>query len=172
MLLNATWQKTSFSNWLQAIPYVNRTCARLPKPRHKATLPTLDALQLRPQLTRRRPEAYILADTCQAEVQKLRTLGIEVQQTKKPLTLTVQKYTVTQCDKSRQVWENIYPVTVSTELTFCRKTFPSGSFIIPLSQKNANLATSLLEPESTNGFVSFCVTATDKGKELSVYRKE
>lgn len=52
-----------------------------------------------------------------------------------------------------------------------KKSFPAGCFIIRLSQKNANLATTLLEPESVNGFVNFEVVHTEFGKELPIYRK-
>ena len=43
--------------------------------------------------------------------------------------------------------------------------------LIRLSQKNANLAVTLLEPESVNGFVNFEVIHTEFGKELPIYRK-
>jgi hypothetical protein len=52
-----------------------------------------------------------------------------------------------------------------------KKSFPAGYFIIRLSQKNANLAVTLLEPESVNGFVNFEVVHTELGKELPIYRK-
>lgn len=139
--------------------------------RFEMELPVSDAMQLTPVLVRKRPKAYILPDTCQLQVQKLRTLGIEVKKTQKPFSAVVEKYIVTQYHRQKQEWEKIHPVTVSTQLIKEKKHFPAGSYILPLAQKNANLAVSLLEPESANGFINFNVIETAMGKELPIYRK-
>lgn len=135
-------------------------------------LPTLDALQLKADLVRKRPKAYILPDTCLMQVEKLRTLGIEVEQIDKPFTTTVEKYIVTGYEKAFREWEKIYPIIVSTRMVKEKKNFPTGCFIVRLSQKNANLAVTLLEPESANGFVNFNVIHAELEKELPVYRAE
>ena len=134
-------------------------------------LPTFDALQLKAELVRKRPKAYILPDTCRMQAEKLRALGIEVEEIGKPFTATVEKYMVTGYKKATKEWEKIYPVTVSTRMIKEKKSFPAGYFIIRLSQKNANLAVTLLEPESVNGFVNFEMVHTELGKELPIYRK-
>ena len=134
-------------------------------------LPTFDALQLKAELVRKRPKAYILPNTCRMQAEKLRALGIEVEEIGKTFTATVEKYIVTGYKKVTKEWEKIYPVTVSTRTVKEKKSFPAGCFIIRLSQKNANLATTLLEPESVNGFVNFEVVHTEFGKELPIYRK-
>ena len=134
-------------------------------------LPTFDALQLKAELVRKRPKAYILPNTCRMQAEKLRALGIEVEEIGKTFTATVEKYIVTGYKKVTKEWEKIYPVTVSTRTVKEKKSFPAGCFIIRLSQKNANLAVTLLEPESVNGFVNFEVVHTEFGKELPIYRK-
>ena len=139
--------------------------------RFTESLPTFDALQLKAELVRKRPKAYILPDTCRMQADKLRALGIEVEEIGKPFTATVEKYMVTGYKKATKEWEKIYPVTVSTRMIKEKKNFPAGCFIIRLSQKNANLAVTLLEPESVNGFVNFEVVHTELGKELPIYRK-
>ena len=141
------------------------------KERFTETLPTLDALQLKADLVRKRPKAYILPDSCLMQAEKLRALGIEVEKSRKAFTTTVEKYIVTEYRKADKEWEKIYPVTVSTRVIKEKKSFPAGSFIVRLSQKNANLAITLLEPESVNGFVNFCVIHTGWGQELPVYRE-
>ena len=141
------------------------------KERFTETLPTLDALQLKADLVRKRPKAYILPDSCLMQAEKLRALGIEVEKSRKAFTTTVEKYIVTDYRKADKEWEKIYPVTVSTRVIKEKKSFPAGSFIVRLSQKNANLAITLLEPESVNGFVNFCVIHTGWGQELPVYRE-
>jgi hypothetical protein len=69
-------------------------------------------------------------------------------------------------------WEGIFPVTVSTKLAPATRTFPIGSFIVRLDQKNGNYIGTLLEPESENSFVYSSLTKTALGKELPVYRME
>lgn len=138
--------------------------------RFTVILPTLDALQLRAGLVRKRPKAYILPDTCLAQAKKLSALGIEVERAEKAFTAIVEKYIVTSYEKASKEWEKIHPVTVSTRLEKEKRNFPAGSFIVRLSQKNANLAVTLLEPESLNGFVNFAVIRTGLGEELPVYR--
>ncbi|WP_321333912.1 M14 family metallopeptidase [uncultured Bacteroides sp.] len=141
------------------------------KERFTQSLPTFDALQLQPILIRKRPRSYILSDSCLVEVEKLRILGIKVERAKKSFTALVQKYIVTECKRSDKKWEKINPTKVSTQLKEEKKSFPVGSFIVDLSQKNANLAVSLLEPESANGFISFGVTKAKPNQELPVYRR-
>lgn len=133
-------------------------------------LPTLDALQLIPQLVRQRPDAYILPDTCLVQAEKLRALGIEVEQVHKPFIAIVEKYIIDEYTQAGKEWERIYPVSVSARLAKEKREFPAGSFIIHLSQKNANLAVTLLEPESANGFINFGVIKTGLGRELPIYR--
>lgn len=141
------------------------------KERFTENLPTLDALQLKAALVRKRPKAYILPDSCPIQAEKLRTLGIEVEKSRKPFTTTVEKYIVTEYRKSDKEWEKIYPVTVSTRVIKEKKRFAAGCFIVRLAQKNANLAITLLEPESVNGFVNFDVIHTGAGQELPIYRE-
>ncbi|MDR0429341.1 MAG: succinylglutamate desuccinylase/aspartoacylase family protein [Tannerellaceae bacterium] len=133
-------------------------------------LPTLDALQAKPEIIRKRPKAYVMPDTCKQVVEKLRILGVEVEQLEYPNTLTVQAYRITKYQQSTQEWENICPVNVSTQLIEKKRKFPAGSYLVRLNQKNANLAITLLEPESANGFVNFEVISTAIGEELPIYR--
>ncbi|MDR1381067.1 MAG: succinylglutamate desuccinylase/aspartoacylase family protein [Tannerella sp.] len=136
------------------------------------TLPAYDARFSKPVLVRPRPSAYILDKACKREVENLRASGIDVDELLQPASLDVSRYRVIHYEKSASAWENIYPVTVKTSLEKCRKTFPAGTYKVSLKQKNANLAVSLLEPESENGFVSFNVTAAGLNKILPVYRIE
>lgn len=134
------------------------------------SIPAYDAMQLQPDIVRERPEAYVLADTCSMQVEKLRALGIEVEELEKPLTVKVQKYIIATRKTDVKEWENIYPARVTTRLIEERKTLPTGYFIVRSAQKNGNLAVTLLEPESENGFVHFRVIETREGEELPVYR--
>ncbi|MEI6277629.1 MAG: M14 family metallocarboxypeptidase [Prolixibacteraceae bacterium] len=129
-----------------------------------------DALLPVSTLNRKRPVAYILTPECIIEAGKLEILGIQVTKTLKPLTLSVNSYTISSYEEDKIKWEGIYPVTVQTKLARVVKTFPAGSFVVKLNQKYANYAVILLEPESENGFVNMAITKTAPGKELPVYR--
>ncbi|MBQ8500787.1 MAG: succinylglutamate desuccinylase/aspartoacylase family protein [Bacteroides sp.] len=131
--------------------------------------PTLDALLLQPTLIRKRPKAYILSAGCKLAVEKLRMLGIEVQQLQKLQKVTVEKYLVTNL-KRNEKWEQIEPVTVSTRTSTADEIIPAGSYLVPLTQRQGNLIATLLEPESANGFVNFCIIGAENGKELPIFR--
>ena len=102
----------------------------------------------------------------------LKILGVAVEKIDKPLILPVEAYTISKYEADKVKWEGIFPVTVQSAIAPVVKTFPIGSFIVKLNQKNANYAVILLEPESENGFVNSAVTKTAKGWELPFYRVE
>jgi len=131
-----------------------------------------DALLPIATLSRKRPVAYILTPECKAEVAKMEILGLQVTKTNNPMTLSVGSYTISSYIEDKIKWEDIYPVNVQTILIPSVKTFPAGSFVVKLDQKNANFAVILLEPESENGFVNMAITKTALGKELPFYRLE
>jgi hypothetical protein len=123
-----------------------------------------------PTLVRKRPVAYILLPDCKPEAERLRILGLEVGETVKSITIPVERYLITKKAADTVKWEGIYPVQVESAVNVVTKTFPPGSLIVDLAQKNANYAVTLLEPESDNGFVNYCVTKTAAGTELPFYR--
>lgn len=158
-----TFQPTRTELPVSFIDFTNNEC-------FTEVLPAFDALQLKADLVRKRPKAYILPNSSHIQVEKLRALGVEVDVIDKPFTANVEKYIVTAYNKAATEWENIYPVTVSTRTLKEEKSFLAGCFIIRLAQKNANLAVTLLEPESANGFVNFNVIPAELGEELPIYR--
>ena len=134
------------------------------------SLQQFNAMTPLPTLVRNRPWAYILPDSCKRELECLNNLGVETKKLKSDLTVMVDRYVVTDYDIASKEWERIYPVTVKTHLEKLKKTFSSGSIVVPMAQKNANYAAILLEPESDNGFVSFCITSSRLHNELPIYR--
>jgi hypothetical protein len=79
-------------------------------------------------------------------------------------------YTVTSRSVSPEEDEGYKSQKVETTVLPIEKTFPKGTFIVYLNQKNAKMATEVLEPESESGFVKFEVLNTDLNKELPIYR--
>ena len=88
------------------------------------------------------------------------------------MTVPVEGFTVTSYKEETVEWEGLFPVTVQTKLAPVTKTFPAGSYIVRLDQKNGNYIGTLIEPESENSFVYSALTKTAMGKELPYYRFE
>lgn len=131
---------------------------------------TKDALESSPVLVRERPAGYLLEKGCEAEVERLRLLGVQVTELPEDKTWEVELFKIGEYTEAAKSWEKIRPVSVKTTLERVTRTFPAGSWYVDLAQENANYAVSVLEPESKNGFVSFRVTETAPGDTLKVYR--
>lgn len=138
--------------------------------RFKAELPVLDAMLAKPQLVRTRPKAYWLDASCTEAVDKLRALGIQVEQVIRVRKAKVGHYKVTRLHRADKEWEGIRPVKVETELYEENAELPAGSWLVPLSQPLGNLIATLFEPESACGYVNFCVIPVEEGRELPVGR--
>ena len=124
----------------------------------------------KPTLTRERPTAYILLPDQTILVEKLKVLGLDVQQLKAPVNVEVENYIVSDYEKEPEKYEGVYRQKVSTKTSKVTRSFPAGTFIVYMNQRKSNLALEVLEPEAANSFVSFSVLQTASGQELPVYR--
>lgn len=131
---------------------------------------TKDALESSPVLVRERPAGYLLERGCEAEVERLRLLGVNVVALPEEKTWEVECFKIREYTEAAKTWEKIRTVSVKTTPERVTKTFPAGSWYVDLAQENANYAVSVLEPESKNGFVSFRITETAPGDTLKIYR--
>lgn len=129
-----------------------------------------NALKAKPILERKRPYAYIILPEQKKIVEKLIILGLAIDELSEDKTLKVEMYTVTSRSVSPEEDEGYKSQKVETTVLPIEKTFPKGSFIVYLNQKNAKMATEVLEPESESGFVKFEVLNTVLNKELPIYR--
>ena len=129
-----------------------------------------DAWQTKPSLTRTRPTAYILMPTQENLVEKLKILGLQVQQLKNALEVEVENYMVTDYRKDAEKTEGVFRQNVSTNIKVVKRNFPQGSYVVYMNQPNSNLAVEVLEPEAPNSFVSFSVLETELNQELPIYR--
>lgn len=121
-------------------------------------------------LSRQRATAYVMLPEQTALVQKLQTLGVEVEQLSETKTIEVQQFTVTDYHRETEKYEGVYRQEVKTQLQTATHTFPAGSYVVYLDQPRANLAVEVLEPEAPNSFVSFEVLPTELGQVLPIYR--
>ena len=129
-----------------------------------------DALRSKPVLTRSRPKAYLLLPNQAYLVQKLETLGLVVRKTQEAQSLKVESFQVTDARRDPLPYEGVYRQKVQTRVAEKSMNFPVGSYIVELNQRRANLAVEVLEPESSNGFISFGVLEVEPGQELPIYR--
>jgi hypothetical protein len=129
-----------------------------------------DAWQTKPSLTRTRPTAYILMPTQENLVEKLKILGLQVQQLKNALEVEVENYMVTDYRKDAEKTEGVFRQNVSTNTKVVKRNFPQGSYVVYMNQPNSNLAVEVLEPEAPNSFVSLSVLETELNQELPIYR--
>ena len=63
-----------------------------------------------------------------------------------------------------------YSQKAETSISNIENSFPKGTFIVYLDQKNSKIASEVLEPESENGFVKFETIKVIKNQELPIYR--
>jgi hypothetical protein len=135
-----------------------------------------NALESSPVLLRRRPYAYILKSTESAAVERLSILGLKIDTLKSEKEITVELCTASgnDPDLNAEVQEEEYEgeaqISKNSLLKVSKRKFAPGTFIIYLQQKRANLAVEILEPESSDGFVSANVIKAREGEELPVYR--
>ncbi len=129
-----------------------------------------DAWLSKASMTRQRPTAYLLLPNQQLLVEKLKILGLEVQELKSSAEVDVENYLITECQKDSEETEGVHRQNVSTKTAAVKRNFPAGTFIVYLQQRKSNLAVEVLEPEAVNSFVSFCVLPVEKDQELPIYR--
>ncbi|MAN28263.1 MULTISPECIES: M14 family metallopeptidase [Mesonia] len=129
-----------------------------------------NALASFPTLTRERPTAYLILPTQEKLIKRLKVLGLEVEQLSSPKTLEVESYEITDYYRDSNKYEKVHRQKVSVATHTITKTFPKGTYVVYLDQKNAGLAIETLEPEAANSFLSYDVIATQKGEELPYYR--
>ena len=128
------------------------------------------AKEMIPLIVRERPLAYVLPPDQTTAINNLIMLGFTIDTLQSEQTWMVESYTVEEQLIQGAQYQGYYPNEVSTKITTEEKSFKEGTFIVRLDQKNANLATTALEPENDNGFVRFRVIEASKGEEIPIYR--
>ncbi len=121
-----------------------------------------DTLGVEAVLTRARPYAYLLPAHLHAIAERLARSGIDVRQLRKPATLEVESYDVTE-RRAGAVYVEGHPLSsVTTEVSVRTRRFPAGTYVIPMAQPNAAVIAAALEPESPSSFVTFGIIPVDK----------
>ncbi|RGP74085.1 carboxypeptidase 2 [Fusarium sporotrichioides] len=121
-------------------------------------------------LTRSRPEAYIFSRAWSSAANKLRAVGLTVNELAVDFEGEVEAYNITEATLAPQKYEGTVLTTVNTELFTKKMKFPAGSYWVSTRQQYAAQAFVRLEPENPDGFATFNIFPVSTGDEYQVYR--
>lgn len=121
-------------------------------------------------LTRSRPEAYLIPRTWFDVAAKLENLGLEVERLDHGFNGTVEAMTIETAGTDGEQYEGTYLNTVTTSTAERNIILPPGSFRVSTRQKNAALAFITLEPENIDSYVTFNIIQVDEGEEYPIFR--
>jgi hypothetical protein len=121
-------------------------------------------------LTRERPEAYLIPKAWPDVAERLRVYGLEVQTLTNTFRGEVEALNITSAEFDSGYYEGTVLLTVTTETVNKEVELPAGSFLISTRQKNAALAFIALEPENIDSLVAFNLVPVEEGDEYPIYR--
>ena len=99
------------------------------------------------------PLYYIVPPEWKDVINVLKMHGIKLESIKKPLTIEVESYRLTQPKWATASFENRVTLTCKQTPVKETRTYPTGSVIVPMAQESANVAIHLLEPNGPDSFV-------------------
>ncbi|KAM0234895.1 hypothetical protein ACHAPO_006260 [Fusarium lateritium] len=121
-------------------------------------------------LTRSRPETYLIPVAWSSLAERLEVSGLEVETLDKPWSGIVEALNVTSAELSRSYYEGVVLATITTETKKKEIKLPAGSFLVSTRQKNAGLAFAALEPENIDSYASVNIIPLNVGDEYPVFR--
>lgn len=121
-------------------------------------------------LTRSRPEAYLIPSTYYDVVDRLRILGLEVEVLEYEYRGRVQAMNITSSVLDEEVYEGTVLNTVETECYMTDVNLPRGSYLVSTRQKNAALAFIALEPENIDSFVKYNIVQVTEADQYPIFR--
>jgi len=101
------------------------------------------------------PLYYIVPVEWADVINVLKIHGVKLDTLKKPLTIEVESYKLTQPKWATASFEGRINVTCKPERIKETRTFPVGSIVVPMAQEAANVAIHLLEPNGPDSFVTW-----------------
>lgn len=122
--------------------------------------------------TRARPEAYLIPRNWIDVAEKLKIMGVELEELKYQHRAPVQAYNITSSQLETEFYEGVVRNHVTTE-PFLKKdlVLPAGSWRVSTRQKKAAQAFIALEPEIAESFVSFSIIPVSAGDEYPIFRE-
>ena len=99
------------------------------------------------------PLYYIIPPEWKDVIDVLQMHGVKFETIKKPMTVEVESYRLTQPKWATSSFENRVTLTCKQTPVTETRTYPVGSIIVPMAQDAANVAIHLLEPNGPDSFV-------------------
>ncbi|KAF4966001.1 hypothetical protein FZEAL_10709 [Fusarium zealandicum] len=121
-------------------------------------------------LTRARPEAYVIPRTWSDIAERLEILGLEVERLNYEFKGTLDALTIESSTIDPEMYEGHFLNTVTTNSSSREVVLPVGSFYVSTRQQNAALAYIALEPENIDSYVTFNIIPVSEGMEYPVFR--
>jgi hypothetical protein len=121
-------------------------------------------------LTRARPEAYIIPRTWIDVAQRLEILGLKVEKLDYEFRQTLETMVIESSTVEPSLYEGTYLNTVTTNTTTREVVLPVGSYYVSTRQQNAALAFIALEPENIDSYVKFNIIPVETGMEYPIFR--
>lgn len=122
-------------------------------------------------LTRARPEGYIIPRAWADLAERLKISGLAVETIEDVFLGSVEVYNITSSNLGSSYYEGAILNTVTSETLVQEVMLPAGSFFVPSTQQNFGLAIVALEPENIDSYVSFGIVPMEVGDFYPVFRK-
>lgn len=122
------------------------------------------------EYNRKSPYAYIILPGNDNVVERLKVLGVQVEQVNEASSLAVETYMISEYWQEKEKYEGVNKQHVKVVTQQSTKDIPEGSYIVYTNQPNIGFAYETLEPEGQNSFVTFDILHTGLNQELPVYR--
>ncbi|KAH7148180.1 hypothetical protein EDB81DRAFT_932491, partial [Dactylonectria macrodidyma] len=145
------------------IDHTNGSVVQVPV-KFASTMPTTA------NLTRSRPEAYLIPVAWADVAERLRVSGLEVETLSEEWSGTVEVLNITSAELTSSYYEGVVLATVTAEAKQRDLKLPMGSFLVNTRQKNAALAINALEPENIDSYASFNIIPLEAGDEYPIFR--
>jgi hypothetical protein len=114
------------------------------------------------------PLNYIVPVQWKGVIEVLRSHGLTLETTREPLTIDIESYRFVEVKWASRPFEGRLMPSFKVEIVHERRTFPTGSVVVPLAQKSAKVAINLLEPEAPDSLVHWgFFNATFEQKEYA-----
>jgi hypothetical protein len=122
--------------------------------------------------TRTRPEAYLIPRNWMDVAERLKIMGVEMEELKYEYRGAVEAYNITSSQLEDEYYEGVVRNHVTTS-SFVKEdlVLPVGSWRVSTRQKKAAQAFIALEPEIAESFVSFSIIPVSEGAEYPIFRE-
>jgi len=101
------------------------------------------------------PFAYLLSVPDPEILDLLRTHGIKIERLEKDTNLEVERFNVSSFESRNMPFQGHHLTNIDGDFETIAQTFPKGTYLVYTAQPLGNLAACLLEPQSTDGLVTW-----------------